>query len=85
MNVYGDVVFNGDVGVNGDLVMQPAATVKVRTIDPVDNETSVQIGGDLYFNPVSTIFLLALFSPTTTPLTIAGMSHFVLGSLVNWM
>ena len=56
LEVHGSVVFNGGVGVNGDLVMQPGAAIKVRNIDPVDNETSVQIGGNLYVNPVSTIF-----------------------------
>ena len=56
LDVYGDVVFNGSVGVNGELFMQPAAAIKVRNIDPVENETYVKIGGDLYINPVSTIF-----------------------------
>ena len=36
--------------------MQPGAAIKIRNIDPVDSETNVQIGGDLYINPVSTIF-----------------------------
>ncbi len=56
LDIHGGVVFTGDAGVNGDLVMQPAAAVKVRNIDLVDFETYVEVGGDLYIDLGKTIF-----------------------------
>ena len=57
LEVNGSVVFNGGVGVNGDLVMQSNNAFKVKNIDPIENTTYVQVGGDLYLDPGKTIFV----------------------------
>ena len=62
LDVYGDIVFNGAVGVNGDLVVNPDNSIKVKNIDPVENRTSVQVGGDLRID-LSKIFLVDSITP----------------------
>jgi hypothetical protein len=57
LDVYGDIVFNGAVGVNGDLVVNPDNAIRVKNIDPTENTTYVQVGGDLYIDPGKTIFV----------------------------
>ncbi len=56
LDVFGDIAFNGDVGVSGDMVMHRDATIKVKNIAPVDDGTSVQVGGGLYIDVAKTCF-----------------------------
>ena len=51
-----EILFNGAVGVNGDLVVNPDNAIKVKNIDPIENTTYVQVGGDLYIDLGKTIF-----------------------------
>ncbi len=69
------IVFKGAVGVNGDLVVNPDNAIKVKNIDPIENKTYVQVGGDLYIDAGKQ------FSPTPSPCA----SHLVSGSMVIWM
>ncbi len=50
LDVHGDIVFNGDVGMNGDLFMNSKAVIKVKKIDPVEDETALLINGDFFFD-----------------------------------
>ncbi len=56
MDVQGDIVFDGDVHVNGGLVMQQDAAIKAKNIVPVENGTLAQVGGDLYIDLAKTMF-----------------------------
>ncbi len=60
LDVHGDSFSKGRVGVDGDLLLQADATVKVKSIDFVEIGTSVQLGGDLDLDFATIIFVDSL-------------------------
>ncbi len=57
LDVHGDIVSERRVGVDGDLLLQADATVKVKGIDFVEIGTFVQVGGELDLEFATIIFV----------------------------